>query len=131
MKTFRFYQNPERPPERVQVVKVGFSWPGFLFGVIWLLTKRLWVTSLLLTLAWFALFVVASLVVRFAWLYLSSSDERLILLSPALGLAVLVGVYGNGWWEERLQNSGYRPVGSVEAKSRRDSLQRLRGSTGA
>jgi hypothetical protein len=39
MKTFKVFKHPTLG---YQAVKIGFSWPGFLFSVIWLLMKKLW-----------------------------------------------------------------------------------------
>ena len=39
MKTFKVYSHPI---QGFKAVKVGFSWPAFFFGDLWMLVKRLW-----------------------------------------------------------------------------------------
>jgi hypothetical protein len=43
VKTFRIYSHPNRPMPIV--VKVGFSWPAFIFGPLWFLLNRMWLTA--------------------------------------------------------------------------------------
>ncbi|WP_181919263.1 DUF2628 domain-containing protein [Alkalilimnicola ehrlichii] len=39
MKTFNMFHHPHHGHK---AVKVGFSWPGFFFGIIWAAIKGLW-----------------------------------------------------------------------------------------
>ena len=55
MKTFNVYKHPT---QGIEAVKVGFSWPAFFFGIIWMLVKKLWG----LAGAWFAAYIVLSLI---------------------------------------------------------------------
>jgi len=38
MKIYEVYQHPVKG---YAAVKIGFSWPGFFFGIIWALIKKL------------------------------------------------------------------------------------------
>ena len=49
MKTFNVFSHPV---QGFEAVKVGFSWPAFLFGSLWMLDKGLWRLSGL----WFAIY---------------------------------------------------------------------------
>ena len=55
MKTFNVYKHPT---QGIEAVKIGFSWPAFFFGIIWMLVKKLWG----LAGAWFAVYIVLSLI---------------------------------------------------------------------
>ncbi|WP_442756494.1 DUF2628 domain-containing protein [Methylocystis sp. JAN1] len=44
----------ESAPEKIRFLREGFSWPGFIFGPIWLLWKRAWIAAA----AWTLLLVV-------------------------------------------------------------------------
>ena len=50
MKSFQVYRHPTI---EAQAVKVGFCWPAFFFGVIWMLISRLWGWAVL----WVVLYV--------------------------------------------------------------------------
>jgi hypothetical protein len=39
MKTFNVFKHPDKGFE---AVKVGFSWPAFFFGILWMIAKKLW-----------------------------------------------------------------------------------------
>ena len=42
MKRYKIYKSPLG---MIEAVKTGWSWPGFLFTLIWLLVKKLYVTA--------------------------------------------------------------------------------------
>ena len=43
MRTYRIYSHPNRPVP--MVVKVGFSWPAIIFGPLWFLFNKMWLTA--------------------------------------------------------------------------------------
>ena len=55
MKTFNVYKHPT---QGIEAVKIGFSWPAFFFGIIWMLVKKLWGLAGM----WFAAYIVLSLI---------------------------------------------------------------------
>lgn len=106
MKVINFYKNSSG---NLETVKIGFSWPAFFFGVLWMLSKRLWQWAGL----WFSAYVFVAFAESVA--KESDSDALPILVQFSLFLAYLVlwlvpAFRGNRWAEERLQRSGYHLV---------------------
>jgi hypothetical protein len=113
MKTFNIYQHPTLG---IEAVKQGFSWPGFLFGAIWMLVKKLWMLAAL----WFALGVALELVDMVAK---SSTDEGAALLVQGLllvgylALMLVPGFKGNAWREAGLRRRGFVLKQTVQAET--------------
>lgn len=70
----------------------GFSWPGFFFGVFWLLFKGLYMHFVLVTGA----------IVLFS---VMTGGPGFVLAAPLSWL--IVAVLGNGWHRQRLIDRGY------------------------
>jgi len=109
MKTFKVYKHAAKG---LEAVKVGFSWPGFLFGIFWMLMKKLWVLSLL----WFGLYVVLGLIKTVT----NESEESgaqalvyLLLSAGYLALNLLPGLKGNQWREANLLKRGFELLGEA------------------
>ena len=92
MKTFDIFSNPTG---QVEVVKQGFSWPGFFFSWIWGYLAKLWIHATVM--------LIASLA-----------------LAPVF-MSFLVGIFsgfmGNDWRRTNLQQRGFNLVTTVEAES--------------
>lgn len=103
MKQFAIYQHPDG---RFEAVKQGWSWPGFLFGAIWTLVKRLWTIGLVIIAAAFV----------FQAIIVTSGSEELAAMSNVVGLiiAVVIGLNGNNWREKDLLKRSYKNQGIVE-----------------
>lgn len=97
------------------LVKEGFSWPGFFFGVIWALWHRLWIEAAALL----ALLIAAG--VTFEVTDLGEPIESLIMLAVAL----LVGFNGNDWRRESLRRRGYQEAGVVAGPDADNALRRF------
>jgi hypothetical protein len=99
MRQFNIYENPQKT---TVAVKVGWSWPAFLFGVLWAFVKKLWIIGFGVT-GIFFLFGIAEA--------LTGGDvlRILSLLQTVLGFAVTLafGIYGNRWREANLCSRGY------------------------
>lgn len=108
-------------PEAAIFVKDGFSWPGFLFGPLWLAFNRLFLHALGIL----ALMVVAGLAV--GWLDAGAAGSLVLLLLPSL----LVGFEGNNWRRWRLTRDGVHEVAAVvghgDAEMERRALAALAG----
>lgn len=101
MKQFKIYQHPDGTR---QAVKQGWSWPGFFFGPIWALVKKLWgIGSGLLVLA-FVLSIVPP-----------ETDLGLIAAILMLAIYIVCGVNGNNWREKNLVSRGFDHVNSISA----------------
>lgn len=109
MKTFKVYKHPAKG---LEAVKVGFSWPGFLFGIFWLLLKRLWALSLL----WLGLYLVLGLIKTVTNESEESGAQALVYVLLAAGywaLNLLPGFKGNQWRQANLVKRGYELVGEA------------------
>lgn len=122
MKTFRVYKHPTLG---MDAVKVGFCWPSFFVGGVWLLYRRLWGWAAL----WFAAYFVVKFIDKaFEKLETMSSPENVeanilyvlvsILLSVGyIGIALVSGFKVNTFREKRLLNRGYEAVATLESKT--------------
>ena len=100
MKTFKVYQHPVTGYE---AVKVGFSWPAFFVGFIWMLVKKLWGIAGL----WFVFYIVLSIIE-------TVTDEAgsepglpaivyLILVGGYFAVWLIPGFKGNEWRRSNLE----------------------------
>ena len=106
MKTFRVLKHPTLG---YRAVKVGFSWPGFLFCIIWLLIKKLW---------GHALIVISSLILLTSIeLVFDNAQTSVMVLLLEVGVYVFVGINGNGWWVADLQERGFELVDTLQAET--------------
>jgi len=113
MKTFNVYKHPTLG---IEAVKVGFSWPAFFFGLIWMLVKKLWG----LAGVWFAACIVLSLVEIVTDQSSEGVAQALVYLILAVGnftLWLVPGFKGNKWREENLTKRGYEKITTVQAET--------------
>lgn len=104
-------RHPASAGERVDktlFIKDGFSWPGLLFPLPWLLIQQLWLGT--------AIFVVLSVVAGLIGLFLPLGDNAGFLL--ALLANFWVGFEGNDMRRRKLLKKGYVQADSVIAKTR-------------
>ncbi|MFO7818273.1 MAG: DUF2628 domain-containing protein [Pseudomonadota bacterium] len=103
MKTFKLYQHPAG---NRQAVKQGWFWPGFFFGPIWALVKKMWGLG-------------AGLMVAVIVLAMFPVDTGIGALAAliSLGIYVACGINGNRWREKHLSNRGYDHVDTVSASN--------------
>ncbi len=113
MKTFNIYKHPT---EGLEAVKVGFSWPALVFGILWMLVKKPWGFASL----WF----VAGLLLLFFEGVVERADASggqalayLLLTAGYFTLALVPAVKGNKWREDNLAGRGYKQVGTVQAEA--------------
>jgi len=97
-----------------ELVKEGFSWPAFFFGIVWALYHRLWLVAALL------LLLTVGLGVAFEELRLNQISISLVFFA----IAVLVGMFGNDWKRDALHRRGYRADGVVTAANLETALRR-------
>jgi hypothetical protein len=105
MRTYTIQRPPLGGP--AVVLPEGFDWGAFVFGPLWFLWHRLWLSALLLVL------VQASV---------SMLAERLMPGGAVAGTAsfavsVLVGFNARDWWRLMLDRQGYAFAGVVLAPS--------------
>jgi oligopeptide/dipeptide ABC transporter ATP-binding protein len=117
MGTFDAYVNPSGD---LEVVKRGFSWPGFFFGFIWAFLKKLKLIGSLLLVAFIVLRVLEAIAGG------NNSFGGLIFIGLLnLGLALLVGFQGNHWRRKKLTAGGYtvkRAFETAKADEEKETL---------
>jgi hypothetical protein len=106
MKTFKVFKHPTLG---YQAVKIGFSWPGFLFSVIWLLMKKLWRHALVV--------ISGIILLTLIEVFFNNAQTSVMALLIELGLYVLVGVNCNEWRMTYLQSHGFELVDTLQAKT--------------
>jgi len=109
MKTFNIYRHPELG---LQAVKVGFTWPGFFFGIIWMLICKLWAHAAVV----FAAGIAISLIIP--------NNEFGIIMNfvISIGIGVFIGASGNQWRIDNLIKRGFQEVMTVEAENKDAAL---------
>ena len=114
MKTFNVYRHTN---ESLEVVKVGFSWPAFIFGVFWMLFSELWSFAAL----WVAMIISVKIIEAVAGRMSASTFQLLVyvaLLACYLLLWLIPAFNGNKWRDRMLsKREGYEYVGAVQAKN--------------
>jgi hypothetical protein len=101
MKVYTAHRPPDTSPDKTLFIKEGFSWPGFLFPVIWLPIKRLWLALALYVLAVAVLSTVASVA------DLSSGS----LIALGLALHFFFGFEANSLYRRALMRRGFTEEG--------------------
>jgi hypothetical protein len=97
------------------LVKEGFSWPGFFFGVVWALWHRLWIEAAALL----ALFIAAG--VAFDAAGIGEPFDSVVMFA----IALLVGFNGNDWRRQSLRRRGYQEAGVVVGPDADTALRRF------
>lgn len=109
MKTFKVFRHSTLG---FQAVKVGFSWPGCLFSIIWAFVKKLWGHG----------FGLLGIIVLLALIEKAFENEKsdagtLLMILIQLGVYIFVGFKGNEWRASNLQKRGFEVVDTVQAEN--------------
>jgi xanthosine utilization system XapX-like protein len=104
-KAYALYHHPKKGYE---VVKQGFSWPGFWFTWVWAFVKRLPSTGVAL--------LVGLLLLR---ILVDAEQPAFAALGLVgiLAMSVGVGFHGNEWREISLRGRGYQLVETIRAEN--------------
>ncbi len=89
-----------------------WHWPGFLFGVIWIMYRRMYGIAA----PWFGLMITLLVLEKLAGL------PELVTLLISMGLSITAGVCGNGWYLSHCQ----RNMAEVRRLRGYDEPRRLR-----
>lgn len=108
-----------RPGGDIEVVKQGWSWPAFVFNVLWALWHRMW---LLAFGAWLGeILGPAFLAAVFEFLSRAGLDVLPLVLAAGLafgiGVPVAFGSRGNAWRCAHLRSCGFVERGTVVVPS--------------
>jgi len=99
----------------VVLVKEGFSWPGFLFTVLWALWHRLWWAAAVIVLAQAGLGALA-------W---AVAPDPLSQAALSVGLGCVVGFVGNDVRRHRLERRGFELAGVAQGDDADAALARF------
>ncbi|WP_417329436.1 DUF2628 domain-containing protein [Halomonas cupida] len=101
MKTFEIHEHPDLG---LKAVKDGWSWPGFFFGLFWLLYKTMWL---------------AATVVGGVGIVVFFLPPEYAMASNVVGLMVslVLGINGNGMYANVLASRGFQCHDVVEASN--------------
>ncbi len=102
-----------------QAVKRGFSWPAFVFGMLWAFYKRLWLVG--------AVYLLIALLLSMSIQDAGESGLDVLYNLISFGISLFVGAAGNGWWRDSLGEQGYRHIRAVEARSPRAAIESVFG----
>lgn len=129
MSTVKIYKHPTKGEESV---KIGFSWPAFLFTIIWMLIKRLWGIAAIWVLC---VFIWSGLVVFMTYPQFAAFRERakqqqsgvtvtavgeprpgssIVTIGGWLALLLVPGFKGNRWRERNLVKRGFRELNNSD-----------------
>ena len=126
MSNVRTHKHPTKGRE---TVKIGFSWPAFLFTILWMLAKKLWGVAAIWVLC---VFIWSGLVLFMTYPQFEAYQERakqqqsgvpvtavgqprpgavLVNIGGLLALLLVPGFKGNSWKENKLKKQGYKLAG--------------------
>jgi len=95
------YREWKDPAGMTESVKLGWSWPAFLFGGLWAIAKRMTLIGICTLLGGLAIsYTIAAT--------LNDEDDILWLVSTIL-VSLFFGANGNSWRERHLRKRGFVP----------------------
>lgn len=115
MKIYDIYRHPAHG---IRAVKQGFSWPAFLGGGLWALSKGMGHLGLALLGIALALGGLAGTAVL-----LDAPVLALAVGLTAAATALVPGRRGNLWWRMALREQGYYRVCTVDGRSPGEALR--------
>lgn len=117
MKNFNVYHHVKL--NKYVAVKNGYSWTGFIFGLLWCLWNQLWKYA-----ATYIAFAVVMTVLDTYYFVPYSMEVISNIISLMVG--IFVGAKGNEWKAERFIDSGYDLVGlDIQAKNKSDAISKV------
>lgn len=115
-KVYTTHECPEKedPADRIELVREGFSWLAFFFGLIWLLYQRLWLPALAF------LSIVIGIEVFANTLELSAAGTSMLQCA----VQFMLGFAANDLKRWRLERLGYEFTGIVTGETREGAGRR-------
>ena len=114
----------------LESVKIGWSWPGFLFPGFWLVAKKLWVIAGIFWTIILAWLFIDLLILDPYYMDMGMYDEyyygyemyrnpfdRAVNIGSSIGLGIFFGIQGNQFVENNLINQGYVSQCTINATS--------------
>lgn len=119
MKNYNVYHHVKL--NKYEVVKNGYNFPAFFFGLLWMLYSRLWMYSAL-----FILLILLTSFIEEATYYMYYMDITLLTSLLFVGIGVWIGFKGNEWKRDRLVKHGYDLVGeNINAHNTDDAISKI------
>lgn len=122
MKNYKIFKHQDG---RIEAVKQGWSWPGFFFGLIWALVKKLWNVAGALVAVMIAFWVISFALIPNPNDYTSYYEFEQAMsafnvwdkISTVISLiiAIFIGSKGNSFRESNLLKNGYVLIGTAIA----------------
>ena len=115
MKFYSVYKKSKDLVEECILVKRGFSWASFFFGVLWALYKKLWDLVLI--------HILVLLVGKLAVMAYPSLSMYVITI--ILALQIIIAFYANNLLESKLARDGYKKIDLVAGYNEESALLRF------
>jgi hypothetical protein len=116
------YKIFEHPSGKREIVKQGWSWPGFWFNLLWVLAKRMWGLGAAL---WGAFLGFDFLMGVVAGVTNGPDPDAMVNTIATVAniiVAIVLGVNGNALRERNMVKRGYELAGTVEGASSEGAL---------
>ena len=114
MKKFNIYINKINIQE---IIKIGWSWPAFLFGAIWAFSKGLYEVGIL--------FLTYNIIANIIG-YLTYSLELVLILNLISIIALIIfGLKGNKWLENKILKKGFEYKITITGNDKEDALNSI------
>ena len=114
MKQFKIFQSKINPTD-FKVIKIGFSWPALLFGILWVLYKRMW---------WIAAAIALTDILIVFMLSTFVYDKQIVnLVSTTFGwvICIILGFKGNELYESYISEN-YKWRDTIPSNSPKTAL---------
>jgi len=118
LKTFEVFYNRKTLNHRA--VKIGFSWPAFIFTAGWAYLKRMYFLGTLVLLSLLILFSIED-----AFAHQNSLKQYVFLISQVI-IWILMGVFGNRMWKASLLRRGYSFQGTYKSDNSKGAIDASR-----
>ena len=119
VKTYKIFKHPNG---EIQAVKQGWSWPGFFFGGLWALIKKLWGVAILL-------FIIGLMIKAFSFIISISQGievglvvDRILFSIFGITTGIVLGINGNKLREKKLISNGFEYKDIVNANNPQEAI---------
>jgi Protein of unknown function (DUF2628) len=109
------YKIFKHPSGKSEAIKLGWSWPAFLFIFIWAIVKKMYLFGFGI----FALFFVLGVIFK---VIDAGAIGHLITDILSLVNCIVFGIYGNSWLETNLTDRGFDHIDTVTAANPEGAL---------
>ena len=115
MKVFTVYKHESKFYE---AVKVGFSWPAFIFGGWWMLVKGF----IFVLIFYIAVYVLMAIYYNDLDMNAPYNANDFFVFVISLILWFYPGFYGNSWLNKKYKNKGYTELKAIPASSKEAAI---------